>query len=188
MNLNLNLNLRVKFNSEFDSEFEKEFESFADAPVCAGVARQRTQGAARGSPAVVTCHVEAVPAHNLTWTWAWLQEDGSEERVPAKNIRTDRMTSAMTVTPHSLRDYGELLCRATNDVGRQREPCVVSLVPAGTPDPPLNCSTTPSSRADEAQGRTSLSVTCLEGFDGGLPQVFLLEAWQNGVLLANISR
>lgn len=157
------------------------------APVCAGVARQRTQGAARGSLAVVTCHVEAVPAHNLTWAWAWLQEDGSEERVPARNIRTDRLTSAMTVTPHSLQDYGELLCRASNDVGQQREPCVVSLVPAGTPDPPLNCSTTPTSRADGDQGRTSLAVTCLEGFDGGLPQVFLLEAWQNGVLLANVS-
>lgn len=174
--------------------FSADFPSLADAPVCAGVARQRTQGAARGSPAVVTCHVEAVPAHNLTWAWAWLQEDGSEERVPAKNIRTDRLTSAMTVTPHSLRDYGELLCRASNGVGRQREPCVVSLVPAGTPDPPVNCTTTPSTPAtpsthrDEDQSRTSLAITCLEGFDGGLPQVFLLEAWQNGVLLANISR
>ncbi len=42
--------------------------------------------------------------------------------------------------PRTELDYGSLLCWATNSVGRQRDPCVFHLVPAGAPDPVRNCS------------------------------------------------
>lgn len=47
------------------------------------------------------------------------------------------------------------------------------VVPAGAPDPPINCS------ADPGPKHYSLNVFCDEGFDGGLPQKFLMQVWQD---------
>lgn len=144
-------------------------------------------GVARGTPVIVTCRVEAEPPRHLSWTWIRILEDGEEQPVPVEAIRSAGMTSSVELTPLTAKDYGDLLCRASNTVGRQREPCVVSLVPAGPPDPPLNCSAalpdTPSSPSKDL-----LVVTCFEGFHGGLPQEFVLEAWQNSHIVANMSR
>lgn len=53
---------------------------------------------------------------------------------------------------------------------------------ASKPDPPFNCTIL-------NQTSDSLEVQCLEGFDGGQPQYFLLEVYdqQTGVLQANTS-
>lgn len=113
--------------------------------------------------------------------------DGSEEEVPQENVRSDGVSSSVLVTPHTPEDYGRFLCLATNSVGRQEAACVVNLVPAGPPDTPTNCSVTqgkPKAHLDTA----SLSITCLEGFDGGLPQQFQLEARQDGDLVSNVTR
>lgn len=40
-------------------------------------------------------------------------------------------TSELSYKPQSERDYGTLSCRGTNTVGRQLEPCVFQIVPAG---------------------------------------------------------
>ncbi len=61
-------------------------------------------------------------------------------------------------------DYGSLMCWATNAIGRQEEPCVFHLVPAGKPDPVHNCTV-------RNQTYNALFVACGRGFDGGLPQV-----------------
>ena len=61
-------------------------------------------------------------------------------------------------------DYGSLMCWATNSIGRQDDPCIFHLIPAGKPDPVHNCTV-------RNQTFSSLHVTCGKGFDGGLPQV-----------------
>ncbi|XP_066938951.1 uncharacterized protein [Macrobrachium rosenbergii] len=156
-----------------------------DAPICAGSAGQeRTQGAARGTAVKARCRVEAEPPSDLTWSWVLKRTDGSEEVLSSDKYVVEGLTSTLTVVPERRGDYGRLLCRATNVAGRQKEPCVVNLVPAGPPDTPTNCSATP---VNPDALVPALAVSCLEGFDGGLPQNFLLEAWQDGVVFANVS-
>jgi len=55
-------------------------------------------------------------------------------------------------------------------------------LPLGHPDTPFNCTLL-------NQTTESLEVDCVEGFDGGQPQYFLLEVFdmQTGMLQANIS-
>nr|XP_053644578.1 LOW QUALITY PROTEIN: uncharacterized protein LOC128697074 [Cherax quadricarinatus] len=159
----------------------------SDAPVCAGGVMHRVQGATRGTPTVVTCRVEALPAHTLTWEWAWLVEDGSELPLADEDIRCDGLASSVVVTPLTPADYGKVLCRASNVIGRQLESCVVTLVPAGPPDTPTNCSATSTDAAQDDAHTSSLTVICYEGYNGGLPQEFLMEAWQEGTLVANIT-
>nr|XP_053630827.1 nephrin-like [Cherax quadricarinatus] len=155
-------------------------------PVCAGEKRERTQGAARGSTAAVKCTVEAEPAHDLTWTWIRKRADGTEEEVPGEDVRSDGLTSSVLLTPHTPDDYGRLLCLASNAVGSQLTSCVVNLVPAGPPDMPTNCSATPGKPSAHSY-IASLTIACVEGFDGGLPQHFQMEVWQQGNLIANMT-
>ncbi|XP_064098553.1 LOW QUALITY PROTEIN: uncharacterized protein LOC135209720 [Macrobrachium nipponense] len=155
------------------------------APICAGsTGTERTQGAARGSVVKAKCRVEAEPSSNLIWSWVRKRTDGSEEILSPDKYVIEGLTSTLTVVPGRREDYGRLLCRATNNVGRQKEACVVNLVPAGPPDTPTNCSAT---TVNPDGMKPALVVSCLEGFDGGLPQNFLLEAWQDGLVIANIS-
>ncbi|MPC55785.1 Neural cell adhesion molecule 1-B [Portunus trituberculatus] len=158
------------------------------APVCAGAELQRTLGVARGTPVTVTCRVEAEPARHLSWSWVRTLDDGQEQPIPAADVESSGLSSSVEVMLMSTEDYGNLLCKASNIIGRQQEPCVVSLIPAGPPDPPVNCSASPSEPQDAATFTLSLAVVCFEGFDGGLPQQFLLEAWQNGHAMANMTR
>ena len=156
-----------------------------------------------------------------------------------------------------------LFFRARNSIGKQQVGCLVSIVPAGPPDPPVNCTAEAMSKEDsisdvrersssktlteveeadaaelgldkppndaglkqtkmltlkqfqlaaEVANRDSqetariigsnylrrkrnanyegpeVAVSCLEGFDGGLPQSFFIEAWQGAKLRANLSR
>ncbi|KAG7175283.1 hypothetical protein Hamer_G001334, partial [Homarus americanus] len=160
----------------------------SDSPICAGDKRERTQGAARGSTAAVKCTVEAEPDHDLNWTWIRKRADGSDEEVPQEDVRSEGLTSSVFLTPNTPDDYGRFLCLAENVVGRQRAACVVNLVPAGPPDTPTNCSVAPADSSTHIHTHTaSLAITCIEGFDGGLPQHFTLETWQDGSLAANMS-
>ncbi|XP_064108652.1 hemicentin-1-like isoform X1 [Macrobrachium nipponense] len=162
------------------------------APVCAGPDVERTQGAVRGSTTLVTCKVEAEPAYDIAWEWMKMRVDGTEEDVAPGLIQNSGLSSSIQVTPQRQEDYGRLLCRASNAVGKQQEACVISLMPAGPPDMPTNCSALQSEQeAQDSEGAhaegPSIIVRCLEGFDGGLRQYFLLEAWQDGQLFANMS-
>ncbi|XP_066989667.1 uncharacterized protein [Macrobrachium rosenbergii] len=174
------------------------------APICMGDVTERVQGASRGALTVIKCHVLAEPSRNVSWTWVRMRTDGTEEHVPGNRIQNHGLNSSVLVTPLRQEDYGRFMCRATNAVGTQRKPCVINLVPAGPPDAPNNCTAEPivpdfkgvtlreemyetTSTADEEPRDAALAISCMAGFDGGLPQYFLLEAWQDEVLVANIS-
>lgn len=91
-------------------------------------------------------------------------------------------TSTLTYTPVTELDYGTVMCWANNLAGRQQEPCVFHIIAAGKPDPPFNCTIL-------NQTTESLEVECIEGFNGGQQQYFLLEVYdeQNEMLQANVS-
>ncbi|KAK7083410.1 hypothetical protein SK128_028178 [Halocaridina rubra] len=176
-------------------------------PVCAGP-MVRTQGAVRGSTTIVTCTIEAEPPYDLRWNWMKVKPDGTEEQVSKSLVQSRGMSSNIKVTPLRQDDYGRLLCRATNSIGQQQQPCIISLIPAGPPEMPSNCSAElqdtdelkeaeDESWTDDSEEKTEnegegpdsswIIVKCFEGFNGGLRQLFLLEAWQNGRLLTNLS-
>lgn len=76
-------------------------------------------------------------------------------------------------------DYGTLMCWARNLAGEQRQPCIFQIVPAGKPDAVSNCSCVNTSS-------DSVEIACTPGYDGGLPQHFLIEvADSNGRRVGN---
>ncbi|KAK7071942.1 hypothetical protein SK128_017616, partial [Halocaridina rubra] len=175
----------VAYNNEGQNTSNTFHLTVKHAPECVGGAHQKTIGAARGSATQLTCRVEAEPAVNIRWEWVKIQADKSEVRIPREDINSDGLTSSIVLTPLTQGDYGQVFCRASNVIGRQREACVLRLVPAGPPDSPINCTATPLVQADVSS--SSVSITCHEGFDGGLPQEFLLEASQNEEIIANFT-
>ncbi|KAK8725666.1 hypothetical protein OTU49_010679, partial [Cherax quadricarinatus] len=98
------------------------------------------------------------------------------------HILVEGWRSTVSYTPNTELDYGTLLCWGINTVGLQRHPCVFHVFPAGHPDPVHNCSMYNLSV-------TTVSLRCVAGFDGGLPQTFLLELYESNSdrLLANTS-
>ncbi|CAB4067553.1 unnamed protein product [Lepeophtheirus salmonis] len=81
--------------------------------------------------------------------------------------------SSLTYNANSAKDYGYLLCFATNLEGEGPQPCIFKLIPAGPPEAPIDCDV-------RNHTRTGLGVICQKGFDGGLYQVFHLEVTDRG--------
>ena len=65
-------------------------------------------------------------------------------------------------------DFGSIMCWASNNIGRQEEPCIFHLLPAGKPEPVTNCTVASSSYS-------TMRIKCDPGFNGGLRQSFTLE-------------
>ncbi|XP_067208142.1 synaptogenesis protein syg-1 isoform X3 [Linepithema humile] len=144
--------------------------------------QKRIYGVARHEDAHVICKVEAYPApQNFQWTF-----NNTEEMVDVPKARFENSTrhtqSVLTYRPVTEMDYGTVLCWATNAAGKQKNACIFHIIPAGKPEAPYNCTLT-------NQTTESLSVECTAGFDGGQPQHFLLEVFDQhtGVLQANIT-
>jgi len=136
-------------------------------------------GVAKREKVRVSCDVLANPSVNLDFEWVF---NSSSERLDLQeNLVEVRGTRSLAHhMPQTELDYGSLLCWATNSIGRQDEPCVFHLIPAGLPDPVTNCSV-------RNQTYSTLYVSCLKGFDGGLPQAFMLEVMdaKTGFMVAN---
>lgn len=58
----------------------------------------------------------------------------------SSRFRSTPTQSIVEYVPRTELDYGSLLCWASNSIGRQRDPCIFHLIPAGTPDSVKNCS------------------------------------------------
>ncbi|XP_059469955.1 hemicentin-1 isoform X2 [Neocloeon triangulifer] len=128
--------------------------------------REELLGALKHETVVVRCEVDAnPPIVSFTWTF---NNSGDVAEVPHSKVTSDATTSRLNYTPVADMDYGTLACWGANAVGRQRNPCIFQVVAAGRPFPLTNCSIT-------NQTVDSLTVDCVEGFDGGLPQYFLVE-------------
>ncbi|KAJ8873987.1 hypothetical protein PR048_024827 [Dryococelus australis] len=137
----------------------------ADAPTCRPN-QTRVHGVAKQEKVNISCEVEANPSHV---TFRWMFNNSAEAvDVQSPHVVLEGTSSIVSYTPVTDLDYGTLLCWATNRIGSQRLPCVFHIIPAGRPDLVRNCSVANSSM-------TSFSIRCQEGYNGGLPQSFLLE-------------
>ncbi|OXA61211.1 Nephrin [Folsomia candida] len=140
----------------------------------------RVHGVAKLENANITCDVDANP-QKVQFRWSFNNSAESLE-VPSQRFRSVGTRSVVTYTPMTELDYGTLLCWASNKIGDQRVPCVYHVIAAGRPDTVHNCTVANHST-------DSFFLYCTEGFNGGLPQSFILELResQSDKLKANLT-
>ncbi|XP_061721983.1 hemicentin-1-like [Cydia pomonella] len=149
------------------------------APVCAETSPQ-VVGAALDEALHVRCSVHADPA-DVNFLWEFNNSGESFNVSPARYGTVNSSISELRYTPASERDYGALTCRGTNSVGIQAKPCVFQIVPAAKPSPPRNCTVSTGNGSNWIEDSSqdvgdSLVIRCVAGYDGGLPQLVVLEA------------
>ncbi|XP_071526349.1 kin of IRRE-like protein 2, partial [Panulirus ornatus] len=151
----------------------------ADAPVCRSN-HMVYHGAARYEQVNIPCDLDAYPTP-MAFRWTF-NNSGESVEIPQEHILVAGSRSTVSYTPNTELDYGTLLCWGINTVGQQHHPCVFHVFPAGHPDPVNNCSVYNLSVS-------VIHVRCVAGFDGGLPQTFMLELYEQAHdrLLANAS-
>ncbi|KAF4525470.1 hypothetical protein B566_EDAN004882, partial [Ephemera danica] len=155
----------VGFNTEGDGESGAFFLDVLYAPTCR-TGQTRVHGVAKQERSRISCTVDANPP-DVTFTWSFNNSADSVDLASTLVARTGTQ-SWLTYTPMTELDYGSLTCKAQNSVGKQHVPCVFHIIAAGRPDQAHNCSVMNASTH-------SFAVACAEGFNGGLPQSFLLE-------------
>ncbi|XP_003703425.2 neural cell adhesion molecule 1 isoform X1 [Megachile rotundata] len=158
-------------------------------PVCKEGRSEVVVGALKQETVSLVCSVESHPAP-LTFHWTF-NNSGELVEVPhsryshvpapgtpsvAESLKEYQQFhgSRLNYTPATEMDYGTVACWASNQVGKQRAPCLFQVIAAGRPYALHNCSATEMSApldAEElnAKSGTGLLVRCLEGYDGGLP-------------------
>ncbi|XP_035894602.1 uncharacterized protein LOC118504344 isoform X3 [Anopheles stephensi] len=161
----------VGSNREGDGESNPVHLDIKFAPVCRpGLVT--TYNVGRNELAKIVCELEANPS-NVTFTWKYNTSVSESLDIPASEVLSDRTKSVAHFKPVTEKDYGTLLCWGRNEIGAQTEPCLFNLIPAGKPDPLSNCTIL-------NQTFDMLQIECLEGYDGGLPQVFQIELYVIG--------
>ncbi|XP_043204605.1 nephrin-like [Amphibalanus amphitrite] len=130
------------------------------APVCRP-GQPRRYGVTRSQPTPVTCQVDADPPQ-VTFAWRF---NTSLETLDLTNsaATSDGLASTISFLPRADQDYGQMICMATNSIGRMVRP--VCSTPSGALHDCLVLN----------QSSESLSVRCKAGFDGGLAQRFVAE-------------
>ncbi|XP_039281570.1 LOW QUALITY PROTEIN: hemicentin-2 [Nilaparvata lugens] len=180
----------IASNQEGDGQSNQLLLDVKFKPVCRP-GQQTVLGAARLEKTEIACEVEANPvAVNFTWEihpgagvngsvgpGAGKSRDKVEDKV---EFDVEKTRSTAVVTPVTTADFGEFSCWATNVIGRQLEPCVYKLIPAGRPEAVSNCTVL-------NQTEDLVVVGCSAGFDGGLGQAFQLELYDGAQLLRNVS-
>ncbi|CAK9822812.1 Neural cell adhesion molecule 1 [Anthophora retusa] len=122
---------------------------------------------ARHETVSLRCEVDAVPKDAVRFSWTYNGTVGNVLPVPNAKAQNNGLVSVLEYTPTVDTDFGTLACWSSNNIGRQRTPCIFNIVPGKPPQPPFDCSLHNES--------TALEVNCVPGADGGSPQYFLLE-------------
>ncbi|XP_011504734.1 PREDICTED: hemicentin-2-like [Ceratosolen solmsi marchali] len=169
------------------------------SPVCKEGKHELVVGALKQETVSLICSVESHPPP-LTFHWTF---NNSGELIEVPQSRYSHVTatatgspstqqseiqikeyqqfhgSRMNYTPSTEMDYGTVACWASNQVGKQRSPCLFQVIAAGRPYALHNCTATEMSSTTElddpslakasVSSSTGLLVHCLEGYDGGLP-------------------
>lgn len=128
-------------------------------------------GASLDEAVKVHCDVSADPS-DVTFQWQ-MNNSGESFDVQPQRFNASATGDQLTYRPTSQKEYGTLTCWATNSIGRQAEPCVFQVVPASKPSPPTNCTL----KSVNNLTIEMVDVECRAGYDGGLPQKFVLEAF-----------
>ncbi|XP_076226361.1 neural cell adhesion molecule 2 isoform X2 [Nomia melanderi] len=155
----------VGYNTEGHGESSPFYLNVTFAPTCKPN-QMKVHGVAKQEKANISCQVDANPPEvQFRWTF---NNSAESIDVAAGHIARAGTSSIVSYTPMTELDYGTLLCWASNRIGHQQVPCVYHIIPAGRPDMVHNCTTSNTST-------NSFSVRCAKGFNGGLPQSFLME-------------
>ncbi|XP_068231364.1 neural cell adhesion molecule 2-like [Palaemon carinicauda] len=135
-------------------------------PICTP-GHTTTYHVSRLENAQIECSVQANPEES---TFHWMFSNSADTtNIPKGRFSSAGSKSLLIYTPMVALDYGSLLCWATNEVGRQEEPCAFRIVPAEKPDPLTNCNVI-------ERTRTSVQIDCQAGNSRGLRQSFHLQA------------
>lgn len=156
----------VASNEEGDGESNALPLHIQFSPVCKA-GQVTTYYVARKELIQIPCELEAYPNAGMDFFWSF---NGSRDisDIPGSTYVSDRLRSSLTYQPVTEQDYGVLMCWARNVMGEQRHPCVFHVLPAGKPDPVADCKSINISS-------DSVQLSCRPGYDGGLPQHFLVE-------------
>ncbi|KOC66691.1 Neural cell adhesion molecule 1, partial [Habropoda laboriosa] len=136
-------------------------------PRCKAGHERRQVTVGRHKTVSLRCEVDAVPKDVVRFSWMYNGTLGDVLPIPNSRAENNGLVSVLEYTPTADTDFGTLACWASNNVGRQRTPCIFHIVPGKPPQPPFDCSLRNES--------TALEVNCVPGADGGSPQYFLLE-------------
>lgn len=166
------------FNTEGEGVSNEVGLAVKYAPVCK-TQQKEAFGVARQELVSVLCDVLSDPVENLKFEWIFSKGDEKLD-MQQSQIRVNGTNSVLEYIPRTEMDYGNLLCWATNSVGKQVEPCVFHVIPAGKPDPVSNCTVS-------NQTHSSFIVSCVPGFDGGLTQLFGLKVLNSEHTLINMT-
>ncbi|XP_054258720.1 nephrin-like [Macrosteles quadrilineatus] len=157
----------VAVNSEGDTNSNTLHLRVKYAPTCKQD-RILVVGASRSENLDIVCEVDAdPPARSFRWKF---NNSGETLNVGQERFSSNGTASVLRYTPVADLDYGTLSCWADNAIGTQANPCLFQVVAAGKPFAVRNCSLS-------NQTASSVEVSCFAGFDGGLPQTFLLELY-----------
>lgn len=89
-----------------------------------------TVGAAKGENVALRCAVAAYPTA-FRFEWEFHGTGDSVDVVALGKTQSHGNVSRFFYTPQSDSDFGAFLCWASNDIGRQVQPCVFHVVAAG---------------------------------------------------------
>ncbi|XP_076758356.1 nephrin isoform X2 [Xylocopa sonorina] len=140
-------------------------------------AHERVQGASKHETISLVCEVEASPT-SVTFYWTF-NTTGDLTDIPSTKYSNEGTSSRLDYTPSSDMDYGTLGCWASNLVGPSKQPCLYRVIAAGKPYPLQNCT------VHDRTGSSWIRISCVEGYDGGLPQRFVAEVNDQRVESAN---
>ncbi|XP_022245193.1 neural cell adhesion molecule 1-like [Limulus polyphemus] len=166
-------------NSEGVGTSNEIFLKVKYAPVCQP-GQKSIYGVLNKESVQVLCQLDSDP-NDITFHWRF----NSSAKVTDKILHTIHSNKCQSTASYSIQtdeDYGTLLCWGENTIGVQKDPCVFKIILAEPPEPVQNCSI--FNRTEEL-----ILVECLEGFDGGLEQTFMIEVYtkESGALHAKVS-
>lgn len=131
--------------------------------------RDQLLGAVKGERITLHCELDANPSQ-VSYHWTFNHSGSLPDNVRQhQGPGAGASSPVLFYTPTVDQDYGTLACYGTNQVGRQTRPCVFQIAAAVRPFCPANCTLSNVTHAG------FLRIECVEGFDGGLPQWFLLQ-------------
>ncbi|KOC63271.1 Nephrin [Habropoda laboriosa] len=126
---------------------------------------EEVHGALKHETISFVCEVEASPT-SVTFYWTFNSSGGDLSDIPSPKYTNEGTSSRLNYTPSSDMDYGTLGCWASNIVGPSKQPCLYQVIAAGRPYPLQNCTA-------YNQTGSLIRISCVEGYDGGLPQKFV---------------
>ena len=96
-----------------------------------------------------------------------------QQQQKMSNLVNDGLTSRFKWRPTNMNDFGEVKCKATNEIGTNE--CVYEIRLGGVPNPPTECT--------HVLKNTSAIISCQVGFHQGDPDIYcyLLRKSDNGV-------